>query len=125
MKKARILRNRIEALECRIAPAFASVINLSALTSADGFRINGKVVDDWAGMSVSGAGDVNADGFDDIIIGAPYADEGGSASGSSYVVFGKAGGFGTTLNLSLLDGTNGFEASRFGARLEATDPGPA
>jgi Ca2+-binding RTX toxin-like protein len=39
--------------------------------------------------SVSSAGDVNGDGFDDLIVGAFGADPNGSSSGSSYVVFGR------------------------------------
>jgi hypothetical protein len=58
---------------------------------------------------VSVAGDVNGDGFDDLIIGALGADPNGSNSGASYVVFGKAGGFAANLNLSTLDGSNGFK----------------
>jgi hypothetical protein len=42
-----------------------------------------------AGDSVSTAGDVNADGIDDVIIGAPFASPGGSFQGESYVVFGR------------------------------------
>ena len=40
--------------------------------------------------SVRNAGDVNGDGFDDLIVGAPRADPNGDFSGSSYVVFGKS-----------------------------------
>ncbi len=109
MKKARILRNRIEALESRIAPAFAAVINLSGLTGANGFQVNGEAAFDRSGFSVSGAGDVNGDGFDDIIIGAYNADPNGSQSGASYVLFGKASGFAATLNLSALNGSTGFK----------------
>jgi len=58
-----------------------------------GFVINGALAYDYSGMSVSSAGDVNGDGFDDLIVGAPNADPNGiSNSGASYVVFGKAGG---------------------------------
>ena len=64
---------------------------------------------DFSGGSVSSAGDVNGDGFDDILIGAYGADPGGdSFAGESYVVFGKATGFGAALDLSTLDGTTGF-----------------
>lgn len=41
---------------------------------------------DWAGNSVSAAGDVNNDGFDDLIIGAPGVDR----QGAAYVLFGRA-----------------------------------
>ncbi len=50
---------------------------------------------------------MNGDGLDDLIVGAYLADPGGSASGESYVVFGKAGT--TPVNLSdVAGGTGGF-----------------
>ena len=48
---------------------------------------------DNSGCSVASAGDVNGDGFDDLIVGAPCADPNGAYAGASYVVFGKAAGF--------------------------------
>ena len=92
-----------------VAGNFPPVLALSALDGSNGFKLSGVAFRDSAGNSVSGAGDVNGDGFADLIIGAPYADEGGSNRAASYVVFGKAGGFGAVLALSALDGSNGFK----------------
>ena len=83
-------------------------INLSSLDGSNGFRLDGVAEGNYSGFSVSNAGDVNGDGFDDVIVGAPFADQTGQWSGSSYVVFGKASGFSATMGLSSLDGSNGF-----------------
>ena len=91
------------------ASGFASTLDLSALDGINGFQINGVAAGDGSGSSVASAGDVNGDGFPDLIIGAPGADPHGSNSGVSYVVFGQASGFSSSLNLSVLDGSNGFQ----------------
>ena len=80
-------------------------IDLTSLDGNNGFKINGIYAYDHSGMSVSGAGDINGDGIDDVIIGA--SDAGGSA-GESYIVFGKSSGFSANFNLTSLDGNNGF-----------------
>ncbi|WP_240143505.1 integrin alpha, partial [Nitrosomonas sp. JL21] len=84
------------------------VFNLFSINGSDGFRLDGVSEGDYAGASVSSAGDVNGDGFDDVIIGAPLVNAGADDYGASYVVFGKAGGLDATLPLSALDGSNGF-----------------
>jgi PKD repeat protein len=48
----------------------------------------GEAFDDRFGISVDSAGDVNADGFSDVIVGAPGNDAGGSGAGRAYVYFG-------------------------------------
>jgi hypothetical protein len=85
-------------------------LNLSSLNGINGFVINGIDADDRSGTCVSSAGDINGDGTDDVIIGAPGADSNGQTdAGESYVVFGGAGiGAGGTLELSLLNGADGF-----------------
>ena len=93
------------------ASEFAPVIELSALNGSTGFQISGEAEDDRGGRSVSAAGDVNGDGFDDVIIGAYLADPHGGDSGASYVVFGKSSGFASVIELSALDGTTGFQIS--------------
>ena len=90
------------------ASGFSRTIELSELDGSDGFRLNGESTDDYSGRSVSSAGDFNGDGYDDIIIGAAWSDPNGDRSGSSYVVFGKSSGFSRTIELSELDGSDGF-----------------
>ncbi|MBL8385558.1 MAG: FG-GAP repeat protein, partial [Burkholderiales bacterium] len=84
-------------------------LDLSALDGTRGFRLSGAAAGEQSGMSVAGAGDINADGYDDLIVGARGADLNGNNSGASYVVFGKASGHVPDLNLSALDGSNGFQ----------------
>ncbi len=57
-----------------------------------GFVLNGASAGDWAGNRVDRAGDVNADGLDDFIIGARQVDTNGADSGAAYVVFGRKDG---------------------------------
>jgi FG-GAP repeat len=90
------------------AGGFAATLDLSTLNGTTGFRLDGAAAGDVSGISVASAGDVNGDGFDDLIVGASQADPGGEFSGASYVVFGKAGGFAETIDLSSLNGTTGF-----------------
>ena len=47
--------------------------------------ITGPAANSWFGWSVSGAGDFNADGYDDVIVGAPEYD---NSKGRIYVYFG-------------------------------------
>jgi hypothetical protein len=60
----------------------------------------GENAGDLAGYSISGAGDVNNDGYDDFLIGAPNNDGGGSEKGQIYLIFGKASGWVMDTNLS-------------------------
>ncbi|MDY7022283.1 MAG: FG-GAP-like repeat-containing protein, partial [Cyanobacteriota bacterium] len=83
-----------------------STINLSDINGSNGFVINGIDSNDRSGGFVSSAGDFNGDGFDDVIIGAVSA--GLYYTGESYVVFGNSTGWGSSFELSSLDGSNGF-----------------
>jgi hypothetical protein len=94
---------------------FAASIDLSSLDGTDGFVLKGIDSFDQSGLSVSSAGDVNGDGIDDILIGAPALGRtSGSVAGETYVVFGKntldlnTGDFAASIDLVTLDGTNGF-----------------
>ena len=82
------------------AAGFAANLDLSSLDGTNGFKLSGVAAYDFSGFSVASAGDVNGDGFADLIVGAYGADPHGSNSGASYVVFGKAAGFAANIDLS-------------------------
>ncbi|NEJ84069.1 hypothetical protein GR268_47400, partial [Rhizobium leguminosarum] len=84
-------------------------LDLASLSNTQGFRINGAVAVDRSGYSVSAAGDINNDSIDDLIIGAYYADPfNRTSAGSSYVIYGKDGGYDAPLDLASLSNTQGF-----------------
>jgi len=95
---------------------FPAIFELSSLNGTNGFTLNGINEEEGAGFAADGAGDINDDGIDDVIIGALRADPNGTNSGVVYVVFGSDQGFPAVLELSSLDGTNGFT-------LNGSDPG--
>ena len=71
--------------------SFSSSLDLSSLDGISGFVINGIEESDFNGASVSSAGDINGDGFDDLIIGAHQANpDGNNDAGQSYIIFGSA-----------------------------------
>lgn len=50
--------------------------------------LTGGAADDRFGVSVAGAGDINGDGFSDVIVGAYFNDAGGTNAGRAYVYYG-------------------------------------
>jgi hypothetical protein len=86
----------------------ADNIDLSTLDATRGFVIQGDSAYDLAGWSVASAGDINADGFADLIVGANEGDDGGENAGEAYVVFGKAASFGAAIDLTSLSAADGF-----------------
>jgi len=76
------------------------------------YQFNGEGADDRLGYSVDAAGDVNADGFDDLIVGAFSSNNNGIESGSAYVYSGADGSL-----LYQWDGQNTYD--RFGESVSA------
>ena len=62
----------------------------SVLYNLDG-DTSSSILGDQFGFSVSGAGDVNGDGIDDFIVGAPNDDNNGAESGNARVLSGSDG----------------------------------
>jgi hypothetical protein len=70
---------------------YGPVSGVASLSSAD-VTLRGEAFEDWLGYAVAGAGDANADGRDDLLVGAPYNDSGGSKAGAAYLLFGPLSG---------------------------------
>ncbi len=58
---------------------------------------------DLAGYSVAGAGDVDGDGLDDILVGAPTNDEGAYNAGAAYLILGSSLGTNPEIDLTVAD----------------------
>jgi hypothetical protein len=83
----------------------------SGLSAAPDWSAEGNQRYAWLGLSVAGAGDVNGDGFADVIVGAPLFDVAAPNDGRVYVYHGSASGLSPTPDWSASG--NGAEA-RFG-----------
>jgi hypothetical protein len=89
---------------------FSAVMEASALNGTNGFGMYGVTAGDFVGY-VSSAGDVNGDGYDDIISTTSYADPNGIINaGQSYIVYGRPS-FGASLELASLLTANGGDGS--------------
>jgi len=90
-------------------PALITMTN-TWLNGTNGFIMTGATASENSGRCASSAGDVNGDGFADLLVGAPDADpEGRSGAGVTYLLYGRSNGFPSliTLTNTWLDGTNG------------------
>jgi len=92
--------------------AFDADIDLSELDGTNGFIMEGPSDGEtYTSVATSSAGDVNGDGIDDMLVGYEY-DIGIGYDSRTYLVFGRdtdaEGAFDPTLDLTALDGSDGF-----------------
>ncbi len=86
-----------------------------SLTAADA-SYHAEAAGDFAGDSVAGVGDVDGDGFDDLLIGASLADSSATQTGAAYLVLGSASPAGLGL---------GSAAARYGGEAYSDRAGAA
>ena len=76
--------------------AFVYLGSASGLSPVAAWTAEGNQVNAVFGKSVARAGDVNGDGFDDVIVGAAWFDNGQTDEGRAFVYHGSATGLGAT-----------------------------
>jgi hypothetical protein len=101
--------------------AFNATLNLADININQGFTVNGTVADTRSGESVSNLGDVNGDGIDDLIVGAPQAvpTEDLSNAGEAYVVFGRVENLGDANNDGAYTNQDAYLISRMAVGLDS------
>lgn len=87
---------------------------VSGLTGAVLHTMSGTAANDYFGTAVSGVGDADGDGFDDVIVGAYLADIFATDSGSASLYSGQTGGLLYTLSGQLTGDEFGSEVSAAG-----------
>lgn len=73
-----------------------------SMASAD-CLLYGDQTGERAGFSLASGGDVDGDGADDLLVGAPGSSCSGAESGTVYLVFGEPAGWGSSFALSASD----------------------
>ncbi len=86
------------------ASSSTGTVDMSELNGSNGFRIHSAIFGNTERQTAMGAvGDFNGDGYDDLVLGVPGSDIAALDAGSVYVIFGKASGFASTLDVTKLD----------------------
>ncbi len=70
----------------------AAVLLTNVVAGMGGFALEGEAQGDFLGQAAAGPGDLDGDGFADLVLGAPNVDIPGPFAGRGYVVFGKGDG---------------------------------
>lgn len=84
-------------------------LSVGSMPVGSGFTILGEGTSNFAGHAVEGAGDINGDGIDDILISTWYDDEGGGDAGAAWLIYGKSGTSRPDVPLNTLTSADGFK----------------
>jgi glycosylphosphatidylinositol phospholipase D len=90
-----------------LTPTVSAAIPLDDFAGRPGSHLDGIADGDVAGDPVSGVGDINGDGVDDLAVHSEFASVDGIHHGVTYLVFGRPGRLPDPLPLSSLDGRDG------------------
>jgi len=93
----------------KASPDWGSEFRLAKQADAS---FDGEEQHNFAGLSLAIIGDVNQDGYDDIVCGSPYNDYGNTDAGKVHLILGRPSGWNLGVNLSQAD------ASFYGKRSE-------
>jgi hypothetical protein len=93
-------RSRVDLVIDAAGARFPVTVDPLATSSATSFTTD--VDGAHLGISVSGAGDVNGDGYDDVIVGAPDYDGASAGEGAAFVYYGGPNGPGPTADWKAL-----------------------
>lgn len=86
-------------------------------------RLVGEEPDDRPGIGLTGAGDVDDDGVDDVIVGTDLEDMAGTNAGSAYLFYGSEDRLAGTVNVGTADAKLIGQAAGDQAGLDVTIPG--
>jgi hypothetical protein len=95
-----------DANDCGISSGWASdQADATWLALDDGNR---------AGYDIAAAGDVDGDGYEDLVVGAHWDDDGGSSAGAAYLVYGAATPTSGSLDTGTLKATGDASSDNLG-----------
>ena len=92
---------RFDNAESDEGAAFIFYGSANGINAATADTLEENQIGAYMGWSVASAGDVNGDGYSDVIVGANYYDNGENNEGAAFVYHGSASGINTTATASL------------------------
>ena len=90
---------------------------LDSLNGKNGFIVHNPTTASQTGYGVNNIGDINGDGYADILISAPSMKDNDASNGIAYVIYGKASDFDASFDVTTMTSADGFKVSGVGGNL--------